>query len=407
MPFVSQVLNRPLLDPDGERLGLVKDFVIAADAVYPPILAVIFKAGKTLGSVPWAQISSVTATATVLRRPLRSDAAIATAEDNVWLVRDVLDRQIVDTEGVRLVRVNDIALAPINDELRVAGVDRSMVGIFRQLMPGWSTLGKRQGDIIDWEQLDLGPAIDVLRLKTPFAKLARMRPADIASVMNQMSPGEAADVLETLDDETAALALAEMDDEHQATVVTAMEPEEAADVLEEMAPDEAADVLGDLEEERATELMQLMEPKAALEVRSLLAYDEDSAGGLMTPRFITAAEDETADEVILRLRLEPPEELETHAIHVVDGNGRLEGWLSLWDLLLAPANSRVSQMRLNQDRAKLDDEWEDVARRMLHYRLLSLPVVDDEGRLRGVIAAGDIAERLAPRGANTLLRRHP
>ena len=175
------------------------------------------------------------------------------AKSLIWLGRDLLDKQIVDTHGVKLVRVNDLALTPINGDLRLAGVDSSLAGLLRRLGLEWLARVLRRGRprLIDWEQVDIGPAVDEVRLKVPFDRLRAMRPADIGAIISQMSPGEAADVLEALDDETAADALAELSDEHQAAVLTAMEPEEAADVLEQMPPDEAADVLGDVEEERA------------------------------------------------------------------------------------------------------------------------------------------------------------
>ena len=131
----------------------------------------------------------------------------------VWLGRDILDKQIVDTQGVKLVRVNDIVLTNLNDELRVAGVDGSTTGLLRRL--GLGRLSKRRPPLIDWEQVDIGPAVREVRLKVPFAGLRRMHPADIAHIATQMSPGEAADVFEELDDETAAKAIAELPDDRQ------------------------------------------------------------------------------------------------------------------------------------------------------------------------------------------------
>ena len=402
MPFVSQVLNRPVLDQEGMKLGLTKDFLFTLEDRYPPIHAIVFKSHGRLLVAPQEAVSSVTPRATILRGSLgslqgRVQDFRPPEDDSIWLVRDVLDKQIVDTGGVRLVRVNDVSLALVNGELRIAGVDRSMLGILRQLIPGWTTLANRRGDIIDWDQLDLGPTLDVLRLRTPFAKLTRMRPADIAVLMSQMSPGEAADMLESLDDETAAQALTEMPEENQSTVLGAMEPQEAADVLEEMSADAAADVLGDIEEARARELMLLMEPAAASEVRSLLAYDEESAGGLMSNQFIAVQGSETAGTILMQLRERPPEDLETHSVHVIEPDGRLRGWLSLWDILLAAENIPVEQLSLRPDRARVEDDWEQVARRMLHYRLLSIPVVNSEDRMVGLVSSESIARRLTPR----------
>jgi len=209
-----------------------------------------------------------------------------------------------------------------------------------------------------------------------------------------------------LDDETAAHALAELADEHQAAVLAAMEPEEAADVLEEMPPDEAADVLGDIEEERAQELIRLMMPKAASEVQSLLAYGEDTAGGLMNSRLIAVQEKDTADEVIAQLRRTAPPEDEIYYLYVVDDEGCLRGVLSLRDLIVAPPDARVVDfMHRDVEFARLDDSKEEVARKLVRYNLLAIPVVDDEHHLKGVVTVSDVVDLVAPRAWQNRLRR--
>jgi hypothetical protein len=195
----------------------------------------------------------------------------ATADGEfVWLGRDVLDRQIVDITGVKLVRVNDVALTPVNEDLRVAGVDNSTMGLFRRV--GMERLagafGRRRAPLIDWDQVDISPALTEVRLKVPYDRLQRMHPADIATVVSQMSPGEAADVLEALDEETAAKAMAELPEEHQAAV-RGDGAEEAADVTEMGRT--GRDVLGDVTK-RAEELMSLMGRPAAVRT---LACPED------------------------------------------------------------------------------------------------------------------------------------
>ncbi len=407
MPFLSQLAGCPVLDADGIRLGAVQDLLIPQEVPYPPVATVVAKAGRRLFAVPWSDVASMTPRATALRRTAALDAYPEPGDDLVWLVRDVLDKQIVDTRGIRLVRVNDIVLTPVDEHLRVAGVDSSGSGLIRRLglasLAGLFDRGRRP--FIDWEQIDLGPALDVLRLKVPFGRLSRMRPADIAAVISQMSPGEAADVLEVLDEETAARAMAELSDEHQASVLSAMEPEEAADVLEEMEPDEAADVLGDVLEERAEELMKLMEPRAAREVRLLLTYPEDTAGGLMTSRFIAVRETETVDDVINELRRNPPDDDDVYVIYVTDAAGRLRGAFTLRDLIVAHSDALVGDiMEPDLDSVRLDDEMEEVARKLVRYDLLAIPVVDDEGRLKGVVTVDNVVDLVTPRAWRNLPR---
>jgi len=408
MPFLSQLLGRPVLDPDGARVGTLRDLLVLTEVPYPPVRSVVVRSARRLHAVPWSDVSSVTPRGTALRRAFDPEAYPAPGTDLIWLARDVLDKQIVDTAGVKLVRVNDLALVPINDELRLGGVDSSTAGLLRRLGLPWPSglLGRSRVRLIDWEQVDVGPAIDEVRLNVTFDRLRRMRSADIAAVISQMSAGEAADVLEALQEKTAARALAELSEDHQAAVLSAMEPEEAADVLEEMPPDDAADVLGDVEKERAEELMRLMEPQAAQEVRSLLAYPEDTAGGLMNSRIIAVQETDTADEVIAKLRRTAPPEDEIYYLYVVDDAGRLRGVLSLRDLVVGQPNARIAQiMRSDVKYVRLDDPQEEVAKMLVRYDFLAVPVVDDENRLKGVVTVNDVVDLVAPRSWRNRPRR--
>ena len=408
MPFLSQLLGRPTLDAEGVRIGVLRDLLVSSDNPYPALNAIVVADKGHLHAIPWIHVASVTPRGAVLRSRVRLEAFPAPTDDMIWLGRDLLDKQIVDTHGVKLVRVNDLALTPINGDLRLAGVDNSVAGLLRRLGVEWlaNVAGRGRPRLIDWEQVDIGPAVDEIRLKVPFHRLRRMNPADIASVISQMSPGEAADVLEALDDEIAADALAELSDEHQAAVVNAMEPEEAADVLERMAPDEAADILGDVHEERAGELMRLMEPHTAQEVRSLLIYEDDTAGGLMNSRLFAVAEMETAGRVLEDLRRTSPPEDEIYYLYVVDSGGRLWGVLSLRDLVVAEPDTLIADCA-RQDVAfvRLDDSKEEVARKLIHYNLLAIPVVDEHSHLKGMVTVDDVIDLVTPRSWQNQPRR--
>lgn len=407
MSFLSQVQGRPVFDADGARVGLLRDLLIEADTPYPPVRSVAVMRDGRLHAVPWHEVASVTPRGTALRGSFSDRGYPEPGDGMVWLVRDVLDKQIVDTSGIKLVRVNDVALTPLNDELRVAGVDNSTTGLFRRvgLERAARMFNRRAARLIDWEQVDIGPAVDEVRLKAPYDRLQRMRPADIAEVVSQMSAGEAADVLEALDDETAARTMAELPEAHQAAVLAAMEPEEAADVLEEMEPDEAADVLGDVDEGRAEQLMALMEPEAADEVRSLLAYPEDTAGGLMNTCMVVP-ETDTVASVVQRIRDLDEFEDDLHTLFAVDDEGRLAGSVTLRDLLLAAPETRISAvMREEVESVRLDDPDDEAARLLVRYNLLALPVVDEEMRVKGVVTVNDVLDLMTPRSWHRRTRR--
>jgi magnesium transporter len=408
MPYLSQLLGRPVLDLDGVPVGTLRDLLVAVDLPYPPVRTVVVRSGRRLHAVPWSNVASVTPRGTAFGRRFKLDALPEPGEELIWLGRDLLDKQIVDTHGVKLVRVNDIALTPINGDLRLAGVDSSLPGLLRRLGLEWvaRVLRRDRPRLIDWQEVDIGPAVDEVRLKVPFDRLRAMRPADIGAIISQMSPGEAADVLEALDDETAADALAELSDEHQAAVLTAMEPEEAADVLDQMPPDEAADVLGDVQEQRAGELMDLMATHHADEVRSLLAYDEDKAGGLMNSRLVAVLETDTADRVISNLRSVAPPEDESYYLYVVDSDNRLRGVLSLRDLIVAQPDARVDTfMERDVASVRLDDSKEEVARKLIRYDLLAIPVTDEDDHLKGVVTVNDVLDLVTPRSWQNRPRR--
>jgi Mg/Co/Ni transporter MgtE len=233
-----------------------------------------------------------------------------------------------------------------------------------------------------------------------------MRPADIATVVCQMSPGEAADLFEQMDEETAARAMAELPDEHQAAVIAAMALEEAADVLQEMEPDEAADLLGDIHGERAEQIMQLMERTAAEEVRNLLAYAEDTAGGIMNSVPLVLRAGDQVTDAIERLRALDDLEHELHTLFVVDDEDRLLGSVTPVQLLVADPEARViAFMNDDIDPVTVDTPDDDVARRLVRYDLMAVPVVDDERRIRGVVTVNDVLDLMTPRSWTSRARR--
>jgi Mg2+ transporter MgtE len=254
--------------------------------------------------------------------------------------------------------------------------------------------------IIPWHLVEPleQPEADV-RLTVPHQKLALLHPADIADVVEEMTADERRAVFEQLDVETAAEALAEVDPEMQAAIVSELEEERAADILEEMAPDEAADLLQDLPEERRDELVDLMEQEEAHDVEEILAYPEDSAGGIMTTDVLAFPRDITAQEAIERLRKAKPDPELAYYLYVVNGEDRLEGVLSLRDLVVAEPETKLAQamdthvLSVNATASK-----EDVAALIAKYDLLALPVVDARRRLIGTVTVDDVVEIMLPRG---------
>ena len=414
MPFISELLKRPVLGANGSSLGRVLDLPASTDTPYPPVKAIAVRVNGSRGVrlVPWDKVARLdhrNFRLTVDR--LDGDGPSMDGQSDLWLARDVLDKQIVDVEGAKLVRVNDIQLARIDKDLRVAAVDNTTRGFLRRLgMEGIAQFvshDKSRPELIDWEEIDLvpGPNQDV-KLKVPYSRLRLQRPAEIAEVIGQLTPSAGAYALEHLDDETAAQALAELAPEHATAVLNAMDEEEAADILEEMDADDAADILADLDKEFADDLMNRMEADAAQDVRQLLGYPEDTAGGLMNTEFMALSASMTAAEVIDHLRQTSPGERDIYYLYVVDSDGRLAGSLSLRDVVVSPPEQRISSL-MERDIVSVPvtaDEAE-VARVLIKYNLVAIPVVNEHERLIGIVNVDDVLDLVAPRSWQNRPRR--
>jgi Mg/Co/Ni transporter MgtE len=325
-------------------------------------------------------------------------------EIRLWL--DLLDKQIVDVEDRKIVRVNDIQLAPVEGRLRLVAVDVGLAGILRRL--GLAGPGERLAralhleaeNYIEWEDVDpVESSVSSLKLKVPHEALGTLHPADVAHIVEQLAPRDRAGILAALDDERAADVLEELAADDQVDILEALSPEKAADILEEMGPDEAADLVADLSEERQEQLLGLMEPEEASDVRELLAYGEETAGGLMTTDFITVTPEMTAEQVIERLRELHPDADQVYYLYVADADGMLVGTITLRGLIVAAPETAVGDfMRPDPISVGVDLDAEQVGGAIARYNLLALPVVDREGRMQGIVTVDDAFERALGEG---------
>ncbi|MBA3357630.1 MAG: CBS domain-containing protein [Pyrinomonadaceae bacterium] len=322
-------------------------------------------------------------------------------DGEVLLARNVLDKQLIDVDGKRVVRVNDVQIIHAAGEWRVTGADVSLRGLWRRLAPAGLMGTRKPVEVIDWSNVGyLATDEATVRLKTSSDKLARLHPVEIARLAEALSYHHGSEVVESLDDETAAETLEEMPAERQAQILGDMDEERAADILEWMSPDEAADVLGDLPEDKAEELLGLMEDEEQAEVAELLPYEDDTAGGLMTTEFVSLPRELTVGEALARLRemAETPNMI--YYLYVVEGEGswQLSGVIALRSLILAdPAVPLDEVMRSEFQKAHPDEPANEVAHRIAEYNLLALPVVDESGEILGIITVDDAMEILLPK----------
>jgi CBS domain-containing protein/sporulation protein YlmC with PRC-barrel domain len=407
MLFLSQLVGRPVRDRDGEPFGKVRDLIVALGERYPPVTGLV--AGVAGGRdifLHWGDVAEIDTSGARLATSTVEIDRFRQRPNEIRLWRDLQDKQIVDVEGRKIVRVNDIQLAPVEGHLRLVAVDVGLAGILRRLGlagPGERlarALGLETENYIEWEEVDpVESSVSSLKLRVPHAALATLHPADVAHIVEQLAPRDRAGILAALDDERAADVLEELEADDQVDILEALPPEKAADILEEMGPDEAADLVADLPEQRQRELLSLMEPDEASDVRELLAYPEHSAGGLMTTDFFTVSQDQTAEQVIDMLRTRAPDADQVYYLYVIDEEGALVGTITLRGLIVAPPETAVrSFMRPDPISVTVDLEAEEVAAAIARYNLLALPVVDADGVLRGIVTVDDAFERALGEG---------
>jgi len=326
--------------------------------------------------------------------------------DELWLVRQVLDRQIVDVDGRRVVRVNDLQLARVGERLCLVGVDVGTMGLLRRL--GLERLARilisalrlpLSETTIPWKDVAPLQADAPIRLRVSRERISKLHPADIAAIVNDLDRRTSHALIEALEDETLADALEESPAKLQVAVLSHLEPERAADILEEMGPDEAADLLADLPDQTSKRLLELMEDEDAADVIRLLSYPEDSAGGIMTTEFATIPEGLTASQALNYLRhSETAQEDEAlYYIYVTDTSGHLKSAFSLRDVVLcAPDTLLANVAETELVTADLYTPQRDIAHLVAKYDLLAVPIVDEDGIMHGIVTVDDAIDAFIP-----------
>ncbi len=397
--YLSELLERPVLDKKGDSIGKIRDLNVVPGDPFPCVEGLYVKTPGGTAYVSMKEINVLNKRVVTIRGDVGSVVLTEPREKEILIAKHIMDKQIVDVNGVKVVRVNDVQLGQVNDHFGMLAIDVGFGGLIRRLGFGKA----KKGTLIPWRYVTtLEPGLDRLTLTMTRKSLAEMHPVDMAEILSQVSMQERTALLSSLDEETAGDVIGELDDETAAKIINEMEPEKAADVLEHMDPDEAADVLGDLPEKKAVELLSRMDKEEAEEVRELLEHDEDTAGGLMTTDYICFPPEMTAEEVMKELRLLAPDIEMIYYLYVVDKEERLQGVLSLKDLILATPRALLgSIMKTNPKRVLATEDKKEVAEMVSRYNLYAIPVVDEEDHILGIITVDDVVDMLLP----TPLRR--
>jgi magnesium transporter len=395
---------------EGEHVATIKDVIVRlGEGEHPPVTGLVARYRRRDFFLSRWRVSEFGEHGARLNSDILDLRPFVRRESEVLLARDVLDKQLIDVDGKRVVRVNDVQLIEAAGEWRVTGADVSLQGLWRRLLPQGFTGSRRPVEVLDWADVGyLATDAATVQLKSSSDKLARLHPVEIARLAESLSYHQGAEIIEGLDDETAAETLEEMPAEHQARIIGDMDEERAADILEWMSPDEAADVLGDLPEEKAEDLLNRMEGEEQADVAELLPYEDDTAGGLMTTEFVTLPRYLTVGEALARLRemAETPNMIYYLYVVEAEASWKLSGVIALRSLILADQNAPLEDvMRYDFQKAHPDDPAREVAQKIAEYNLLALPVVDDEEDILGIITVDDAMEILLPKGWRQRLPR--
>ena len=411
MIYLSQMLGNPVLDLNGEKIGVVNDLGIATREVFPRVTSLAFQGpGKTPFMISWRKyVDTFDDNEVRLAVPATDIRFSYLQPDEVLIARDLLNKQIVDTRGMRVVRVNDLKLSDTSSsQLRLLGAEVGVRGILRALSPRLEQVALRVSHmfghempekIIAWNYMDLiDRDLSNVKLSVSHQTLDDLHPADVADIIEQLDPRLRGQVFAQLDDAQAAEAMAELDDDEMATkMLGGMADADASRMLSEMDPDDAAELVGELDYEKAEKLLSLMGIKEQRAVRQLLGYKDDTAGRIMTSEFVAVPRECTVAEVSRRMAALPDDFEPVNYVYVTDDEEKLAGVVSVRRLFVSNPDDTVGKLAGDDEviSAKPDDDQEDVAEDIAKYNLLAMPVVDEKtGKILGIVTVDDALDVL-------------
>ncbi|WDU82912.1 magnesium transporter [Caloramator sp. Dgby_cultured_2] len=411
--FVSYILNAPVYDQNDIYLGKVIDIIVTSDEHLPQVEGIKLKNRNNVKEIAFKSLNI-----------FKDNKGYKVIVENYYeykreknyysLSNDILDKQIVDINGKRVVRVNDLRLAEIGDGYKVVAVDIGFRGLLRRLGVlepcefVLSKFGRRlSNNLIIWDNVEpIQGQIDRITLSMPYKKLKSLHPADIADILEELDARYRSDIFKTFDARLAANTLEEFEDEYQTDLVENIDASYAKEIFDNMPNDEIADILEDVDEEHVEKILEKMDKEDAEEIKELLDYDEDTVGSIMTTDYIAFNENETVDGVIRNLRETKPSSEIAYYLYVIDDAGRLVGVVSLRDLIVADGDAKLKDiMRKNVIYVLDEDNLDDLTELVTKYELLAVPVVDKDRVLVGMAILNDIVDEvLLPRWKKILRR---
>ena len=415
--FFSQVLGKMALNPDRTPAGRITDLIVNVGTTYPKVIAICVKKENDEKNILLSQIEapSLILDGIILKEFFYEipDNQVDFSESVLTLKKAVYDRQIVDLNGAKVIRVNDIRLLKSGNEISVTDVDVGYRGILRRLgleefvekivkiikLFGLKNVSMYNQMFVSWEYVH--PVLpkgqhEAIKLTVPKEQFNNLNPADLADILEELDYEQRESLINQIPDSVAAKVLSETDSKTTQELLVTQKEERAADILEHMAPDKAADILGDMQEERALGIIKQMEPEDAEAVTELLEYSDNTAGGLMTTEYISFNPNTIVVNAIQELVRAPEEDIETIYETFVVENEKLIGTVNLRQLLISPGHKSLSDiMNKKPTTVTPDENAKKVAELFSKYNLLTLPVISEgTGNIEGVITVDDVVEYL-------------
>ncbi|MEI6579261.1 MAG: CBS domain-containing protein [Eubacteriales bacterium] len=402
--YLSRVLNKKVFSQSNEVIGKIQDILVNVQSQKPQVVAIKLKTGSKSKIIPFSDFTISEENRKYIFKCTDAENIFEEVKENtLFLKTHVLDKQIVDIDGRKLVRVNDLRIALLATGTFVVAVDVGLEGLFRRLdlaKPVNKMLkvfkSSLPTNLILWDEvetIDFGHA--GIKLSSPFSKLSTLHASDLADIIEEMDVNMQAEVFASLDEEKAADVLEELETEAQIHVLDSMTIEKAADVLEKMPADEVANILDEMEDERAEELLSEMEKTASEEVRELLEYDNDEVGSLMTTDYIAFNKNMTVMDTILELRKSKPESDTIYYLYIVDENEKFIATVSLRDIIVSQPETKLSEIMSEKSIFVTDtDNVDSIAEIISRYNLLAVPVVDKDNTMLGMVVIDDIVYNL-------------
>jgi magnesium transporter len=419
MIFLSELLKESIYDSTNHRIGTLSDVCVSLHETFPVVTALIVN--PSLGShkliIAWSQVQSIEESPLHLTVKQSGITPYEPQAEEFLLKRDILDKQIVDTQGIRVVKVNDLKLAQIKKTARLVGVDIGLSGLLRRLglqsaMNAFHRISAKDWHerLVTWNYVEPiqvtyaltspvlaevgnGGVVPQVQLNVSRTKLTDLRPADIADILEQLDIEEAEAMLDRLDNEKAADTLNELEYPIQSELLSELEPERASDLLKRLAPDDAADILAEMPRAKAELLLNLMPASEAQPIRDLLRHDAQTAGGIMTNEILALSQESTVEDALVYLRQHSAHLEMIYYLYIVDHEQHLVGVLSLRQLVTTEPTVHLQDL-MNRDviKVQIETDQEEVAHLIARYDLLALPVVDAEQHLLGLITVDDVID---------------